>query len=227
MEKLADMIERELARITAREQEIRLAITRLSCSRKECDQIRRDGLQVELRSLNKIRRKLFPGSVEVCPSCGRVKSASARHCGDCMRAENVAQEDALALEAFNSPEAAAIIQQHVGRKRLDRFARIFGRWRRWRRKYVHILTGPVERDGHACACGAYKPLCNKLCDTCRDAKMILRRRISQQGRDLNDEPPIVQKREPRVIRLLTPGIYTSDPGACWDDIIKIIENNRR
>ncbi len=226
METLAEKIALERQRIHRQRHEIEQELKRLQYKPSEADQIRADGLLKKYRQLGHMLPKLVPGSVQVCPGCGRVKSAGSRVCRDCMHVENEARDDAFALAAFNSPESQSLLNQKKC-KRLDRFTRVFSRWFRWRRKYVQTFLNPVAEGVTVCECGAPKLLSKKVCDTCRDTRKILRSRIACQSPDLRDEATIVKKREPRFLRLLTPWEYESDQGCGWDDIIKIIEDSRR
>lgn len=161
----------------------------------------------------------------VCPECGRSKTPYAQYCSSCRTKVLEETQDRDALASFRSEESRRLLALRPGKRR-DRHARAFRRWRRWRRKHVHTMMGAPAQGRNACACGDYKELCAKMCNACQDAKNILKRRIQLRGHDNRGEPPISRDREPRVLRLLTPGIYESDPGCGWDDIIKIVENNR-
>lgn len=160
-----------------------------------------------------------------CPRCHGTKTVHAQYCSCCRRAADDEDNDRRMLAAFRTEESQRLLALRSG-KRKDRHVRAFQRWRRWRRKYVRSFMGGRAQGKNACLCGDYKELCAKMCATCQDAKNILKRRIQQRSPDNRDEPPISQSREPRVIRVLTPGIYESDPGCGWDDIVKIIEENR-
>lgn len=182
-------------------------------------------LEKERRKLRSAKAKLRVGSACVCSFCGGVKSFRAKSCGKCRSDAHELSRETDAIAAHASEESRRILSQ-LPRRRVDRHKRVFRRWRRWRRKFVHKVLGGPLNGKNACACGAYKTTCASMCDTCQDAKTILKRRVAQRGRDNRDEPPISRHREPRVLRLLTPGMYESDPGNGWDDIIKIIEENR-
>lgn len=161
----------------------------------------------------------------VCPGCGGTKIVHSQYCSECRRKVDDEAHDRAMLAAFRSEESQRLLALRLGKRR-DRHVRAFRRWRRWRRKHVHALMGCPAPGRNACACGDYKELCAKMCNTCQDAKNILKRRIAPGHYDNKNEPPISKDREPRVFRLLTPGVYESDPGCGWDDIIKTVEENR-
>lgn len=182
-------------------------------------------LEKERRKLKKVAAKLRAGGNNVCPFCGGVKSTQAKSCGSCRSDASEAAKEKDAIAAHTS-DAAQKLLARLPKKRVDKHIRAFRRWRRWRRKYMRNTLCVLAEGKKACACGAHKELCAKMCITCQDAKNILKKRIKQGKRDNRDEPPISKNREPRVLRLLTPGVYESDPGNGWDDIIKIVEENR-
>lgn len=182
-------------------------------------------LEAERKKLQKAATKLTRGGCNICPFCCSPKSTTARSCANCRNAANEVAKQEAAIAAFDSEESHQL-RARLPRKIVDRHVRAFRRWRRWRRQYVRKLMGGPAQGKTACVCGAYKSLSATMCDVCRDAKMILKQRIQQAGRDNRDEPPISRSREPRVFRLLSPGVYTTDTNNGWDDIIKTIEENR-
>lgn len=210
---------REIAELTAETLADRISDTSIEGYRR---QRRKDERLARLKF--RAYRLRYPRT-PVCPECGKMKTQCALYCRECRRKVDDEAQDRKMLAAFRSEESRRLLTLRHGKRR-DRHARAFRRWRRWRRKYVRTVLGAPAQGKNACACGDYKELCAKMCNTCQDAKNILKRRIYLRGRDNSGEPPISRDREPRVLRLLTPGIYESDPGCGWDDIIKIVEENR-
>jgi ribosomal protein L40E len=182
-------------------------------------------LEKQRRRLNNTVKLLQRGGGNICVYCGGVKSLHAATCRKCRIVDCSGKEEERAKAIHNSVEAQALLSQPVEPKRVDRVIRAFRRWFEWRKRYVERLWGlTTAADLQHCACGAYKTMAAKTCDECREAKKVLRRRIHSRGRNLQDEPVIVQKRRPRIVHMLAPSRWETDTSNSWDNMIRNIED---